>query len=104
MIYPLIRIGRAIVSTSILPLDPINCITISEVTSVFVPLFLPNFDIKLNRLIHTLVYAYPYFFTYFYFEAIENKKLLKIEFIFLILSIIIVNQDSITSIYHLINN
>lgn len=91
MLYPLIRIGRAAVATTLLPLDPINCISISEVSSVFVPLFLPNFDIKLNRLIHTLVYAYPYFFTYFYYEAIENKKLLKIEFILLFMYLLNVN-------------
>ena len=88
MKYPLIRLGRAAVATKLLPLDPINCIIISEVSNVLVPLFLPNFDIKLNRLIHTLVYAYPYFFTYFYFEAIQNKKLLKMEFIFLMLYVL----------------
>ena len=60
MLYPLIRIERAIALTLINPNDPIKAVAVSEIASVFGPLLIPVINKRIIVLTAALVY-YPRF-------------------------------------------
>lgn len=69
MIYPLIRINRAIAGIMIYPEHPIQSIAVSECVSVFGPFLNPNMYTKILGLTLSLLY-----FPKFSKEIIDNHN------------------------------
>ncbi len=71
-LIPLVRVNRAITSCYILPLDPLQCIAISEFISVFLPLF--NDKIFAKMFGYTKSIAYSPIFILDFLKSYENSE------------------------------
>ena len=71
-LIPLVRLNRAITSCYILPLDPFQCIAISEFISVFLPLL--NDKIFAKMFGYTKSIAYSPIFILDFLKTYENSE------------------------------